>query len=222
MITQNLVPEIYYKESRDFSYLGRILEVIFNYNKSGADLVGTSAIDSNISPVLIELLATTIGFESKHEYIVSDLVAVCSAFIHLLRKKGTISAITDSINILLNTQNINTSFDLYVETDSNGNVIDPYHLIIEIPYNMQDVVLLEDLFEYILPVGITYSFVKVKEASSYSNKVFVGTTDSVSVHKINTMDSSQISDDSNSDESEYNLRSMTYTTLVVGEDEKGV
>lgn len=220
MRTQNLVPDVYYKESRDFSYIGRLLEVLFNYSKTNTDLVKVSAMDKNIPSSLIDLLATTVGFESKHEYITSDLIAICSAFSYLLRNKGSLRAIEDAIYILLYTQGITYSPDIYYLTDNTGHIIDRYHLVIEIPAEIKDVVLLEDLFEYILPVGFTYNFIYVKGDSSRSQETAIEMKDLVSVHQVTAMGSSQISGDDNYSDEDYNNRSQTYSTFVVGEDKQ--
>ena len=45
MEVRKLVPDVYYRESRDFSYIGRLIEILVNYNKTGADLVKKGVIE---------------------------------------------------------------------------------------------------------------------------------------------------------------------------------
>lgn len=214
MKVSNLVPEVYYKKSRDFSYIGRVFEVLFNYYKTNVDLVGKSPLDENVASNIISLAATTLGFESKHEYINKDLVALCSSFAMLLRDKGTLTAIENSVNVLLHTQNIRQGTTI-VYDDVN------FELTIYVPSQIKDIVLLEDIFEYILPVGVTYSF-KVGGVSSSSATEHLVETDTVGVYPSYAHTLAQVSSSTNSDESQYGTgknRSMTYTGTVPGREE---
>lgn len=213
MKVSNLVPEVYYKKSRDFSYIGRVFEVLFNYYKTNVDLVGKSPLDENVMSNIISLAATTLGFESKHEYINKDLVALCSSFAMLLKNKGTITAIEDCINILLHTQNIQQGTTI-VYDDVN------LELTIYVPSQIKDIVLLEDVFEYILPAGVTYSII-IGGVSSTSATEHLVETDSVEVYKSYAHTLAQVSGETNSDESQYGTnknRSMTYTGTVPGNE----
>lgn len=213
MKVSNLVPEVYYKKSRDFSYIGRVFEVLFNYYKTNVDLVGKSPLDENIASNIISLAATTLGFESKHEYINKDLVALCSSFATLLRNKGTITAIEDSVNILLHTQNIQQGTTIEYDADN-------FELTVYVPSQIKDIVLLEDIFEYILPVGVTYSF-KVGGVSHSATTDRLVETDTVAVYPSYAHTIAQVSSSTNSDESQYGTgknRSMTYTGTVPGNE----
>ena len=106
MKVEKLIPEVYYSQSRDFSYIGRLFEIIFNYMKTGADCVGVSSNSDNIDATQIELIALTLGFESKHTYPTRDLIYIISSFSHLIKKKGTKEAITHAIKLLMNSQKI--------------------------------------------------------------------------------------------------------------------
>lgn len=158
MKVEHLVPEIYYSDSRDFAFVARCFEVIFNYMKTGAQCVNvnylTDAIDSNI----IELMADTVGFTVKHKYTSSDLLAIAGSFQKLLRNKGSIYSIELAVLILMNNQQIRDRNNIgsICEIDED----DPFHLIINIPENLNDIVLLEDVFSYLLPAGMTYSIKK--------------------------------------------------------------
>lgn len=62
MKVERMVPEIYYDKSRDFAYIGRLLEIVFNYMKTAADNVGVEP-DEDIDSNIIDLLVNTLGFE---------------------------------------------------------------------------------------------------------------------------------------------------------------
>lgn len=165
MKVDKLVPEIYYKESRDFSYVGRLFEVLFNYLKTNVDLVGESLIfpiNEEASSSIIELLSTSLGFESKHKYQNKDLIYLCSVFAYLLRNKGNKHSIEDAITTLLRSQSINDSFDISADEDED------YKYVIYVPKQLNDIVLLEDIYEYILPTGWNYT-IRTKASGGGSN-----------------------------------------------------
>ena len=106
MIVENLVPEVYYKESRDFAYAGRVFEVLFNYMKTAAACVNVNYNIDSTSASIIDLLADSLGFTTKHHYDIKNLVAIINSFQSLLRLKGSILAIETAIKILMNAQEI--------------------------------------------------------------------------------------------------------------------
>lgn len=153
MKVQNMVPEVYYESSRDFSYIGRILEVALNHMKTNADLVNSN-LNTVDSDDLLNSLAYTLGFKPKHKYINKDLINVCSNFTNILKNKGTKYAIEECIKILLNSQDIIGDFVILEDYDN-------YYLEVGLPSGTKDIVLLEDLFDYILPTGWIYSIVNI-------------------------------------------------------------
>lgn len=228
MIVRDLVPEIYYRESRDFSYVGRLFEILFNYLKTNVDLVGETPINNEVPDSIVDLVATTLGFESKHKYQTNDLVAICSAFTLLLRNKGNALAIEQAITILLHTQGIEETFEVDVDEQ------DRYKYIISVPKTLDDIILLEDVLDYILPTGMTYTF-RLKSSGGGNVGDNYDVEDSVNV--IKTMKDYQLgqvggrfdnNNKFNTIESEYDTtvgttttkanRSMTYTSEVVGAD----
>lgn len=218
MKVKNLVPEIYYKESRDFSYVGRLFEIVFNYLKTNVDLVGETFINNEINASIVELVSTTLGFESKHQYQTKDLSALCSVFALLLRTKGAKKSIEDAITLLLHTQSIDEDFDIDIDDED-----DQYKCIIYVPKNMTDIVLLEDVFDYILPAGWTYAFRrKSGEGGNYEESY--GVLSNVTPYKMHSYQLGQVGgrigeNEYNTDESVYGNganRSMTYTSTVVG------
>ena len=149
MRVSNLVPGVYYKESRDFSFAGRIFECLLNYAKTGADLVNSSLKSENMRPMILDLLTATLGFESKHKYVTKSLVYLAGAFSGLLRKKGTLDSIAQAATILLTSQGISADILVWVDPER------PYTINVILPPNMVDIILFEDILDYILPAGMT-------------------------------------------------------------------
>lgn len=169
------VPEVYYNQSRDFQAIARSFEVLFNYLKTNADILKGFPFSENFDVKLLTLLAYTIGFESKHNYNTKDLFNLCSTFAELLKNKGSQKSIELAIITLLNAQAIKQEYGIAADND------DAHNLVITLPYAIQDLVLLEDLFDYILPSGFTYSFKFADFAQGMKSTQFNATTESKSV-----------------------------------------
>ena len=153
IVLQKSVPEIYYNQSRDFQFLARAFEVLFNYEKTNVDVIRGFPLSNNFDDRLLTLLAYTLGFATKHNYNSQDLFSVCSVFAELLNKKGSLDAIYLAIYALLSAQQIDEDFEVRIDKSD-----DAHNLVITLPISTKDLVLLEDLFDYILPAGFTYTF----------------------------------------------------------------
>ena len=105
---QNLTPEVYYKESRDFQLLGRLFDLVLNAVKTDADLLYNLPLSTNSDEKLLELLAFTLGFKPKHQYNARNLKAVCSVFSEILKHKGSIKAVKIACEALFNSMDISS------------------------------------------------------------------------------------------------------------------
>lgn len=153
--TQKLTPEIYYKESRDFQLFGRVYDVIFNYLKTNVDLMENFPISSYTDSKLIELLARTLGFNNRLSYRNDDLNGICNVFIKLIKQKGSINSVKTLVKTILNVEGISKNYDVSVIPEDAGRKV----VIINIPdvITNPEIKLMEDVLDYILPVGICYN-----------------------------------------------------------------
>lgn len=148
---QDLTPEVYYKRSRDFQYIGRLFDLVLNNAKMNTDIISSLPLNPDMDPRLLDLLALTLGFKSKHEYNTKQLAALCSIFPFVLRNKGSKLAIETACNALLNAEGITKEASVEV---SNQMVS------IFLPSGLSDLNLLKDLLNYILPAGMSCSIVR--------------------------------------------------------------
>ncbi len=160
-------PSVYHNQSRDFQLLEHLYELVLNYAKTNTDLVQTVPIVSAESNSLLELLALTVGFRPRHLYNNDQLAALLSTFMLILRQKGSITAIESLCTALINAEHIKGN--AYVEpadpeTEEVGTIK------IFIPFEFQDLGLLKDALDYVLPAGMTYNIYKAdrKNAISYT------------------------------------------------------
>lgn len=146
---QDLTPDVYYRKSRDFQFIGRLYDVVLNSVKTNADLINILPVSSlQQDQKLTELLLLTLGFQSKHKYNLVQEKALCSAFAYLLRNKGTKEAIETACAMLLAAEGISDRFEVMVNTATCS-------IEIKIPDSLSDVNLLKDLLTYLLPAGMT-------------------------------------------------------------------
>lgn len=168
--SQNLVPNIYYKESRDFQLFGRIYDIIFNYAKTNIDLMENFPINNYTDSKLIELLARTLGFNNKLSYRNDDLNAICNVFITLMRNKGSLKAIESLVNTILNVSNINKKSKVTLDETTSYPLV-----VINIPdvISNPEIKLLEDVLDYILPIGVCYNIKTTTLVDSDKGTLFV-------------------------------------------------
>ena len=179
---QDLTPEVYYKRSRDFQYIGRLFDLVLNNAKMNTDIISSLPLNPDMDPRLLDLLALTLGFKSKHEYNTKQLAALCSIFPFVLRNKGSKLAIETACNALLNAEGITKEASIEV---SNQTVS------IFLPSELSDLNLLKDLLNYILPAGMSCSLVQEATLVPPSSTTSVGYNDYV----VNYTDTSKESKD---------------------------
>ena len=170
---QELTPSIYYEQSRDFQFIGRLYDIVLNYIKTNADNLYTLPIGKNMDEKLLNLLAFTLGFQSKHHYNSKQLLAICSVLPLILKHKGSLDAILIAVNSILYAEGINQALD-YEFKDNN--------LVLYLSPDLSDLTLLKDIMIYILPAGIGCDMIKEIQSVNKIETVLT-TKDEVTVYK---------------------------------------
>ena len=166
--TQYQVPEVYYNESRDFQVLGRTYDIVFNYLKNNINSIYHNPLSKSSDKVLLDILSYTLGFEPKHNYNVNQLYSVCSSLSEILKNKGSKKSIELLVYAILNSQGINREAMVQISED------DPYFIKIFISSELADTVLLEDLLDYIIPAGMSYTVIQsiiLNNSNTYGTKI---------------------------------------------------
>ena len=170
---QELTPSVYYEQSRDFQFIGRLYDIVLNYVKTNADNLYTLPIGKNMDEKLLNLLAFTLGFQSKHHYNSKQLLAICSVLPLILKHKGSLNAILIAVNSILYAEGINQALD-YEFKDNN--------LVLYLSPDLSDLTLLKDIMIYILPAGIGCDMIKEIQSVNKIETVLT-TKDEVTVYK---------------------------------------
>ena len=170
---QELTPSVYYEQSRDFQFIGRLYDIVLNYIKTNADNLYTLPIGKNMDEKLLNLLALTLGFQSKHHYNSKQLLAICSVLPLILKNKGSLNAILIAVNSILYAEGINQALDYEFK---NNN------LVLYLSQDLSDLTLLKDIMIYILPAGIGCDM--IKEIQSINKiETILTTKDEVTVYR---------------------------------------
>ena len=193
---KDMTPNVYMANSRDFQVLARTLEVLLNYVQMNIDnMEGNYRID-NMNQGLINLFLLSLGFEGAHNYTNVDLEKVAKVFKWLMKRKGTKEAIYDIVYLLLRSQHLEEEFSITIHTIKNNNVrtttsmtpselSDLYTIDLYLPRNLKDLVLLEDLFDYILPAGFTYTLREYEAGTTSTTKVKVSGLSAINTSAVN-------------------------------------
>lgn len=147
--TFNMVPSNYYKQSRDFQLLLRLFEITLNDVKTNIDLINSNS--EWVDDKLIELAIMGLGFIPKKEYSSRYLNYLYRLFHYMLRYKGTKKAIEACVNVFYK---INGSSEtVNIEVDKENWTINIY---IKEKIDNIYISFLDNILEYILPVGFDY------------------------------------------------------------------
>ena len=183
---QNYTPEVYYKESRDFQFIGRLFDLVLNSIKTETDLLYNIPLSTNSDEKLLELLAMTLGVKPKHQYNARQLKAVCSIFTEILKNKGSIKALKIACEALFNAMDVDQPLD-YSFTEGKGKT----ELDLYIPPDFEDITILIDLLTYVLPAGMSCNIIKELHIKTESN-TNIGLKDTVTWRSVNLNTYSQI------------------------------
>lgn len=149
---QNLLPDVYYKQSRDFQFIGRLYDIVLNSVKTNADLLYEMPINDNSPDIYADLMALTLGFKPKHNYTAYQLKTLCRVFPLALKNKGSIKSLVQIANALAQADGSTQQIKYSIE--------DNYKITLFIPMEVKDLTILYDLLDYILPAGMTCDIVK--------------------------------------------------------------
>lgn len=210
--TKESTPRYYTNTSRDFQLLGHLLDCVVSNVRQGVNGIANIPFNKNIDTSLLSLTQTTLGLNLTHKYSSQSLLAICSNLKHILSLKGSKSAIEESVKTLLNSQNLKEEYNVSIDNDN-------YIISIRVPKSTQELELLDDLLNYVVPVGYTYSIIKSKlentELTTYlveRGNMSSGGYTSYNLHKYSTYDSLM---------SDYNFDNMSevgMTTVVSAKD----
>ena len=177
---QDLTPAVYYEQSRDFQFIGRLYDLVLNYIKTNAANLYNLPVGKNMDEQLLNLLALTLGFKPTKNYNSKQLRAICSVLPTILRHKGSIQALVLATNALLAAEGVRQPLD-YTMHPKEG-------ITLYVAQELDDLNLFTDLLDYLLPAGLSCNIVKesqlVKEV-----RTTLGFNDHVTINGVDALSS---------------------------------
>lgn len=151
--TQDFTPDVYYRQSRDFQFIGRLFDVVLNSVKTNADMLYNLPLSEDSDERLLQLMTLTLGFKPRHQYNNRQLKAFCSVFAQIIRNKGNAKSFQLAVRALANAQGLEQG-QIEVAIDKENK----FRLLVSLPSQFKGHTLLRDLLEYILPAGMSCRF----------------------------------------------------------------
>ena len=179
---QDLTPAVYYDQSRDFQFIGRLYDIVLNYSKTNAANLYNLPAGKNMDEQLLNLLALTLGFKPTKKYNSKQLRAICSALPTILKSKGSIQSLVLATNALLAAEGVQQPLD-YTMHPKEG-------ITLYVAQELDDLSLFTDLLDYLLPAGLSCNIVKESQVIT-EIKTNIGVTDSVNISGVDAMDASR-------------------------------
>lgn len=142
-------PSIYTRESRDFQFYCKLLEVVVNSSKYNIDNITNVYNPLLCNDRVLDLLKSCLNFNSNIDYTDSDLRIILNGFANMIKYKGTRRGIAAAISIVLKLYNYKA--DYYINI-INKNDLNPYTIKIGTSKTINKNYLY-DLLEYVKPVG---------------------------------------------------------------------
>lgn len=172
---QDLTPKIYYDSSRDFQFIGRLYDLVLNSVKTNAANLYNLPCGKNMDEQLLNLLALTLGFKiTKQQYNSKQLRAICESLPTILKHKGSIQALVLAVNVLLAAEGITQSLDY--------EVIPKQGVVLGVAQELEDLTLLEDLLDYLLPAGLSCTIIKKSKLVTPVTTI-LNLSDTVTIYK---------------------------------------
>ena len=158
-------PIEYSKQSRDYQTIARLFTAIYNMTKMYID--DMNVWENNIDNKLTTLRARTLNFVPNHSWDLDDLDAVISYFKYIMRRKGTIQALEFCLTVLMRMRKL----DGVISEETGTLEIDGNMIIVKIPRPLASVGVVDDLFSYLIPAGMTYRIIEYRESDLGNNNV---------------------------------------------------
>lgn len=169
---QDMTPQIYTEESRDFQLLSRLYDSVFNGLKFDVDSISSLINTKECRTNILQLLQTKLGFFTERKIDDEKLRSILECFPIIVRNKGSLRAVKQVLYLFLRMYSVSSDMEIYyLPTPSsppfseqepcvlaNGKPPENDSLVMRIHsfQSRPDTTVIEELFRYILPSGTNY------------------------------------------------------------------
>ena len=196
--TQQLTPEVYYKESRDFQFFGRLYDGVLNYLKTEIDLIKAFPLQNTQDTAFVELLLKTLGFRNLRQYQTEQLIGLASVWVDIIKNKGSLNAVDTLVKVILRAERINSNYQIEVDTTRDLPTV-----IIKIKdlISSQESSLLEEALNYILPIGTAYIIQDISLLNTFE-PMEITLEENTSINRVDRKEISSLARDRDTQETE--------------------
>lgn len=202
---EELVPETYVNQSRDFQMLCAVLDDVYNFCKAHIDM-NARLNDPFLCPSqYLPMLARKLGFDYQTVIYEDELRPILACFKRLVSQKGSYKGIKETVNLFMNIKH--KYFKYSVELDNNQSII--YITIWDEVLDNLDI--LSDILRYILPCGYSFKYRSLTSINSLASLGFEN-QQAVTISIINTINNSlvsKLSPDGNGDVADIRSANIT-------------
>lgn len=143
---QDNVPSYYIEKSRDFQLFLRLYDFVNNSTRFSIESIETILDPDRCNDRLLTLLCTRVGFFPRNQYNTKALRAVLSCFSKAMKYKGSIKGISIIVAAILKSEENYDDFEVILDKTK-------YIAGIYTQHPIKNELLLQDVLNYILPVG---------------------------------------------------------------------
>ena len=110
---QEMTPQIYTDESRDFQLLSRLYDSVFNGLKFDTDSILDLIDTKECRTSVLQLLQTKLGFFTERKIDDEKLRSILECFPILVRNKGSLRAIKETLYLFLRMYSVSSNMEIY-------------------------------------------------------------------------------------------------------------
>ena len=223
---QEMTPQIYTEESRDFQLLSRLYDSVFNGLKFDTDSILDLIDTKECRTSVLQLLQTKLGFFTERKIDDEKLRSILECFPILVRNKGSLRAIKETLYLFLRMYSVSSNMEIYYlptpysppfsEEEpcvlASGKLPENNSLIIRIHSfeTKPDTSVMEEIFRYILPAGINY-YIEFDKSATLQD-IVLKSEDSAELTFVSDNINSQLR---SSDQTEpYNIGTVNTSSLI--------
>lgn len=171
--TQEHVPDVYPRKSRDFQLMCNIFDCVQGAVKYDIDSI-RDVVDTDLcNQRVLNYLQTKLGFFTDVKMTSDTQRTILKAFPYLIKNKGSRKGIEQSIQVFLKTQNVSGEIKVLITNKRVNNKIvqsepsEVYMDVLENVYVVQvsmstkelDITILDEILKYIIPAGYKIEYV---------------------------------------------------------------
>lgn len=179
---QNNTPPIYTEGSRDFQLFCRLYDCVNNAVKFDINTITNIIEPAKANDRILELMCTRTGFFTKYDFDSNILRAILSAFPYILKYKGSKKGIELAVGTILKLEGNNVPPRIYINNEN-------YCINIYISTRITNLIALDELLSYVLPIGYTYT---IEPYSDYNTTTTIITKNTIESLVSPTISNSQV------------------------------